>query len=453
MNHNAIQSSGHKGADRAPIPADVLRWLVDGHYGIVRDLRESTLAPNCPEIFVYGAKMTDTSVYFPGRGNADNSGAGLTPETAITAAVGETIERYCSGCWNTSDVVFGTYDTLRHSHEMLRAEPLNYFHPSQRRALEGYARFTPDTPLAWTFAYELARKQEVLVPASSIFLPFRRNLSDQREMVVFPSYSTGLSCGVNPWDALHHALCECVERDAFMNFWLNRLPLPHIDISGDAEISEQFSTYFDRDRLEYLLINTTTDIGLASVNCFLIDTSFAPPLVSSGGSAALSPRKAVKKAMLEAAHTYLWSRTLRGKAPEPADGFGNIISFDDHVGIHAAGKIFHSIDFVRNSGKRCSVDDLPSFDVQSDKEAAETVAGLLNAVGADVHVADLTTSDVGPLGLHVVRAFVPALIQLNAGFHMRNLGNRRIYELPRRMGLDDRVRTIDDLNPFPHSYP
>ena len=89
---------------RTPLGRHVLNRILDGRYGIVQDLREGTIVPNGPEVFVYGAKAANTLLYFPVKCNENNSGAGLTRRAAVSAAVGETIERYCSAGWDASDL-------------------------------------------------------------------------------------------------------------------------------------------------------------------------------------------------------------------------------------------------------------------------------------------------------------------------------------------------------------
>jgi ribosomal protein S12 methylthiotransferase accessory factor len=291
------------------------------------------------------------------------------------------------------------------------------------------------------------------MPASLIFLPFRLFFRDKGEKTLFPSYSTGLSCGSRQEDALYHGLCECIERDAFLNLWFNRLPCPQVDIHSDPEISALFDRYFNKEGLEYFVVNATTDVGMTSIICFILDRTYSPPLISAGGCAGLFPRQAVFKALLEAAHTYLWARSLREKSPELTEDFSNIATFDDHVAIHASGKILQSFDFVFNNTHKCRMDQLPAFNVTSYREAVSKTVSLLKSAGLYAYAADLTSADVAELGLRVVRTFVPELIQLNAGAHLRHLGNRRLFSLPRKMGFTAQDTCIDSLNPFPHPYP
>ena len=56
------------------------------------------------------------------------------------------------------------------------------------------------------------------------------------------------------------------------------------------------------------------------------------------------------------------------------------------------------------------------------------------ATGYRVYAANLTSIDVGALGLNVCRAIVPGYLPLFAGHHLRALGGRRLYDAPQKLG-------------------
>jgi len=80
---------------------------------------------------------------------------------------------------------------------------------------------------------------------------------------------------------------------------------------------------------------------------------------------------------------------------------------------------------------------------------ARCVAGLV-ARGYRVAYADLTTPDVAPLGLSVVRAFITGFQPVHFGHGNERLGGRRLFELPYQLGLAPAPRTAADLNGCPH---
>jgi len=73
-------------------------------------------------------------------------------------------------------------------------------------------------------------------------------------------------------------------------------------------------------------------------------------------------------------------------------------------------------------------------------------------VGHRVLLADVTSEDVGDLGLRVVRALIPGFHPLILGHKIRALGGRRLWEVPQKLGYPGVTRAKGD-NPAPHPYP
>lgn len=437
---------------RGAIPDEAIGRLVDGVLGIVNHLRDAAVEPNCPAIFVCGAQAANTSLYFPGPCNALNSGAGFTAREARLSGVGETVERYCSAAYDPALLRFGSWRGLRGA-PAPPPEAFAVFHETQSEALRHYALMGPDTPIAWTEAFSLTRRAPGQLPASEVFLPYLPAFREQGEVLIAPSYSSGLSAGASPLEALYHSLCELVERDAFMAMWMNRLPLPEIDLRGDERLSRLYDDVFARDGLEYRLLDATTDVGIPAIFCLLLDHSFSPPLACIGGAARLSPGAAATKAMLEAAHTFQWARTLRDDNKRYRPDFADVHGFDDHVALHASGQVLDSLGFLRRDDARRDIAALPETAVGSYAEAVRWIVRRLEEAGLEAFAVDITTPDVAEVGFHVVRAVVPGLIPLHAGHALRPLGNARLYEVAQRMGHDTRRRTIDEMNPVPHPFP
>ena len=439
--------------DRPPFSAEIFSRVVDPLYGIVRHVQETMAEPNLPGVFVFGARCTDTSGLFGVRCTDRGSGAGLTAAAARAAAVGEAIERYSCGYCDAGELVFGTWRELRHGHDLLSPEEFQPYDSSQLVARRRYPEFAADTPLAWTSAYSLAHRRWRKIPACLTYMPYRPSFSDRGEVVICPSSSNGLASGRSHDDALYAGLCECIERDGFMNLWLNRLPLPHIDIKDEPELADWFHEHFERDLLEYHLIDATTDVGVATLICVVVDHDLDPPILAVGGAARLDPVEAAQKAILEAAHTYFWGRALRNDPRRYRDDFSDVLDFEDHVRLYASGALYERARFLLAEPSRRRLSDLPRGDPGTWREAVELVTARIAAIGTDVLAIDLTTRDVADLGLCVTRAFVPGLQQLHAGFQFRRLGNPRLFELPRIMGYRSTRSSIDDLNPFPHPFP
>jgi len=82
-------------------------------------------------------------------------------------------------------------------------------------------------------------------------------------------------------------------------------------------------------------------------------------------------------------------------------------------------------------------------------DLAVCISGL-TAAGCRVAYANLTTPDVTPFPIRVVRTIVTDLQPIHFGFGMERLGGRRLFELPRKLNYAESIRTETQLNRCPH---
>lgn len=86
--------------------------LVNNKLGIVKDLFYWLPERDDARVFLVAAIAQNFSRMGIEVSTSFNSGAGLTFESAANAAIGETIERYCSAFIQSSDLVLGSYKEL-----------------------------------------------------------------------------------------------------------------------------------------------------------------------------------------------------------------------------------------------------------------------------------------------------------------------------------------------------
>ncbi|MFS0701753.1 YcaO-like family protein [Cellulomonas sp. 179-A 4D5 NHS] len=438
----------------APSPVDDLT-------GLVRWVLDIPTEPGEPTIFNASVKMAATTVYSEHPCYDNNGGSGLTAQDARGAALGEGLERYCCSVYDHGDHLVGSYDEVSRTHPAVRPDDLALFRPHVGTA-PGTAPGTAharDVPLAWVWAWRPLARSAVLVPACLVYMPYFPGTPD--EVVLAPAVSTGLACAATVDDAVLRGVCEAVERDAFMITWMNRLPVPRVDLTSHPRLRRVYEERLARDGLEYLLVRTTTDLGVPSFLCVLLDHRRSPTMISVGGAAGLDPVRAATKAMTEAVQTREWGKFLggpEGRAPFAAE-YDDVRDFEDHVRLYAYGDMEHAVEFLR-TGPLVGVDEgvpagssTPTTGPRSVAADLATVLGRLDDAGLDVLTLDLTTTDVAEAGYRVARTIVPQLQPLDADHRLRFLGGRRLYEAPVRMGYRTAPSTVADLNPVPHPYP
>lgn len=161
----------------------------------------------------------------------------------------------------------------------------------------------PDDPISWLTGSCLVSGASVLVPLDSAALA-----PNSVETQPFAQSSNGLGAGFTPAEAIVHALCECVERDA-SSLWSLRsfrtCAATEIDVSTIADTkARQCVTKVSEAGFSLKLFDLTNDLGLPVIMALL--WSGRPSLyfdVASGVCAHPSSARAIAGAIEEAAQT------------------------------------------------------------------------------------------------------------------------------------------------------
>lgn len=427
--------------------------VVDRVSGIVRFVSEIPLEAGEPKIFNYSAKMCDSRKLFPVGCYDRNGGAGLTREEARLAALGEAVERYCSSIYFPDELLIGSYREVGRKTRALAPGELAIFHPEQRGHV-GYSWFTEDARLCWISGGSVTRNEPVLIPACLTFVPYHPFWAQRGEETIGPSITTGQAAASSYRDAVLGGIYEIVERDAFMITWLNRLPVPRIDIDSSPRVAEIFCTRLARPNLRYTLHSLATDLGIPSILCVLIDTQCDPAMVCTGGAANLNPEKAAVKALVEAVQTREWAKYMghRRKPFVIESDYSNLNDFDKHVLLYAYGDMSSAVEFLIDAPTICSFSDLPDLSTGTVAGDLRLAKELVECSGQEILVVDLTTGDVGQAGFRVVKVFIPGAQQIEGDHAHRLLGSCRLFEVPRRLGYPV-VSSLNEFNPDPHPYP
>jgi thioglycine synthase len=134
------------------------------------------------------------------------SGKGITRINALASALMESIERYCSlPSTYSKRFIHGTYSELSKTYkkvlrpdEVIEPVALNY---NDKESITDYV-----------LGFDILKNEEVLVPAQLVFSKFSAKPPSTN---AFPySHTNGLASGNVLEEAICHALCEVIERDA-----------------------------------------------------------------------------------------------------------------------------------------------------------------------------------------------------------------------------------------------
>jgi ribosomal protein S12 methylthiotransferase accessory factor len=377
------------------------------------------------------------------------AGKGETEKDAMLGAIGEALERYCSYQENPAAVFRATVAELGEA----AIPPRDFVLYSDRQyAAPGFKYAKPDdqSKIGWTRAFELPGEAEVFAPASLVYLYFNTEGPDG---YFCPPTSNGLAAGPSLEAAILGGLYELIERDAFLLTWMNRLPAPRVDYTAIDGIAARIRTHYARFGVEVLVFDITTDLGIPVMMAMAVDRSGYGPAVVVGLGCHVNPIVALKKALMEVCQVRP-SETIKFTKSPPANRlktYVDVKTLEDHAGYAAIPGNLHEFTFL--------LDNPHTKQIVSDKSPRDVKAALadcverLHAAGGRVAYVDLTTPDVAPCGVSVVRAIATGLQPMHFGSGEERLGGTRLFEAAAKLGHASGLRTQDDLNPCPHPMP
>lgn len=399
-----------------------LESLVSADAGIVHRVDQGITGYDHPRLIPTFAHACDTRPLLGLTPFARSGGMAEEPEPSRLAALGEAVERYSAVCVPRSRLrtarVSELAGTVHVEPQWLRPQDFDH----SVRWVPG-TRLRPDGPgePAW-------------IAASRAYL----SDIDEGGRIATPT-STGLACHTDPWQALHSALLEVIERDAFMITWLTRAqstPL-HTSLSWTGRRGNQVR--FDRAIEQYKLYRLPSPTGVPVVLALALGAD-AQPAAAVGAAAHPDLGQACRRALVEAYQTVHWAMHMLAEGLEPATHSDDIHDLDAHVAYYLDPAHLHAFDFLRTTPQIPVEVDLADARVGPVGEPeCRALIGRLAAAGLDSFAVDVTAPDVRAAGAWVVRAVVPGLYPLLVG-----TGARPDHP---------RLPATEDVNPDPHPFP
>jgi ribosomal protein S12 methylthiotransferase accessory factor len=431
----------------APTP-DVLRRLdsfVSPYTGLVRATVEFLRAPHEASAASVGCALAEGEELVGAPIPRYSAGAHWLPGAARAAAIGEALERYSATFVPDGDLVMGTAAELGPS----AVEPSRFALFHERQYEQPEFRFVPfrnDLRLRWARGWSLPGGEPALLPAQLVFMrPFRDD-----EPIIDVSTSNGVACAPTREAAVLGGLLEAIERDCFMITWYDRLSLPRLDWSRDAELVALERRYFAPSGLRYSLLDASAFFAVPT----FVGVVRSEGVLGVGAGCAATSREAWRKAMNESFSVHRWLEDKLVEEPERRPRTRDEIrEFDDHVLFYADPDHAAHAHFLDASDETTDIRAVPEVGGDGPDDCVAALCDRLAARDASAHAADVTAPDVRAAGMHVVRVVCPELCALDVLGWAPHLGGRRILRAAHEAGLLPRPLRLDDLNPYPHPFP
>ena len=447
---------GQPETDSADAETDLarLRQVAAPTTGIITGVRRVPVPPGEPAIESYVVEREDFAPLTDGRAMPhEEGGCGFSREAALVATYGEAIERYC-GCLYRQDAFrTASYVDLAESTAESAIDPTDVvnFSPQQRASMAGSADlYDPGDELSWTVGQHLESGAETYVPAQLVYLSYP---TDAEPFVRNP-ISTGLAAGSTPAMAIRNGLCELIERDAFMIWYLTETELPIVDLGTAPPRLRRLADRVTGHGLELTVLDATTDLGVPVAITVVVDRS-GGPAVTVAAAADPDATTAITGALEEAVQTRLWGiHNIDSMGRSAADLTPDeITSFEDRGLFWSVEERIADLDFWIESSRSTTVGEFQADEfAAADLEAADLVEQV-TAAGHDCYAVDVTTRDVDALGFTVQRVVAPRLQPLYLLERLRYFGGDRLSRTPVEMGYRETQPTAESLTTVPHPFP
>ena len=335
-----------------------------------------------------------------GPGISYYNGKGTTRADAYAGAMMEAIERHAGERYD-GPVIASSHHNLRSEHACV--DPLEIHVPMVRK-------YSDRLMLEWVLGFDLMTRRPTYAPLNCVVAPY----SPESGLSLFYTSTNGLASGNTRAEAVCHALCEVIERDATglalaraevrpavaailadMGFGEGGPPergeLPLISLRGLPRRAAALVRKLQRAGLTVQLQNLTSAIGIPTIGCTITEPQGLPTVVNTYAGCGTHPdaRIALTRALTEAAQSRL--TCIQGGREDLPD--------------FVPPKGAPPIETRHGAGRPISFDELPSYQHPSVNEDVEFIIERMRQSGFDqIVVVDITRADVG---IPVVRVIVP----------------------------------------------
>ena len=334
-------------------------------------------------------KRLDIPVYFSlcGKdaykiiGTKKQMGKGGTPSQSEASAVMELAERFSFFSFVKNPENFFTEKFCNLKDKSLPFDMIAKSVHDESSDLPATRKIFENLPLKWTWAFNLTRKEEILVPFDWFFAINEFN---------------GPSAGNCVEEAISQGICEIIERHTSSIVSHNRLKVPaiRIDSATDSLVVDMIGKY-RKIGIKLFVSDFTLNTGIPTVGVLAYDPNTFPELSEIVWTAGTTPdpQKAFSRALTEVAQ-------LGG-------------DFDTASNYVASGlpklKKLADADYIMNPGKEIDIGAMPDLSHDNIKIEVQNCLAALANIGLEVLMINTTHPDLE----------IPAFYTIIPGAHFR----------------------------------
>ena len=314
-------------------------------------------------------------------GTKKQMGKGGTPSQSEASAVMELAERFSFFSFVKNPKNFFTEKFRNIKDKVLPFDLIAKSVHDESQDLPITRKIFENLPLKWTWAYNLTRKEETLVPFDWFFAINEFN---------------GPSAGNCVEEAISQGICEIIERHTSSVISHNQLKVPAIraDSATDSLVIEMIGKY-RRIGVQLFVSDFTLDTGIPSVGVLAYDPATFPELSEIVWTAGTTPdpQKAFSRALTEVAQLAGDFDTASNYVASGLPKFTNLAD----------------AEYVTNPGQEIDISALPDLSDDNIKVEVENCLAALANNDMEVFLINTMHPDLG----------IPAFYTIIPGAHFR----------------------------------
>jgi ribosomal protein S12 methylthiotransferase accessory factor len=317
-------------------------------------------------------------------GTKKQMGKGSTPEQSRASACMELGERFSffSFIKNPANFITATYTEMKQSaYPLLPLEKLLQSVHDTTTDCALLEQLISDIPIQWTWATNLGKAEEVMVPFSWFFAINEFN---------------GPSAGNTYEEAISQGICEIIERHVCAVVSHNRLATPSIDPESVTDpVARQLLDKFSKNGIDLYLNDFTLDTGIPTVAALAIDRTTFPALseiVYTAGTTP-NPNKALIRAITEVAQL---AGDFHTEANYVASGLPKPLSMDE-------------VPYITHPGSSIRLEEMVDLASANMRTEITNMLAALERLGMEVYLLNTIHDQLQ----------IPAIYTIIPGAHFR----------------------------------
>ena len=418
--------------------------------GIIESFQFKLPIPEWPKVIYASASLN--SIQLPSGisqrlSGTTGGGCALDYNTATEKALAEALERYSLSHYDPLNFIQGTFEDVKYKNP-LDIRTFENFSEKQLQDPVYYKNhyFNEKTKFGWVLAQSFLDSKERIVPAQLAFLFYE---TGEGEPTIRQTTTNGAAAG-SSWEmATYNAICENIERDSLMIFWLNRLAPPKIDLSSitdqkTKDVIDQCRRY----RINLTVFDITTDLSVPVFLGVVLDDTKGRYAVHVSPRADLDSNAAIFHAVVDSLKVGVSKNVSMDEIDSANKKAQDLRTLDDRRLFWANPERLKDIEFLFQGLTRPVPGNKFATTTYSEKLAE--LKRIFETRQSEIYLVDVTAPAARESGLTVLMSIIPELYPLYLSEHFKYLGIKRLYDAPVKMGYLNTPRKEEEMNPVPH---